>query len=320
MVITIIGILIALLLPAVQTAREAARQLQCKNNLKQIGLGCLSHEHIQKFLPTGGWGNGWAGEPARGFDQRQPGGWLYNILPFIEQQALHDLGLQKGASAAAARQMMTRRVATPIAAYCCPTRRRATAYPYVLGGTGSQYVNLSPQPTMMGRSDYAASGGDTGYDCTCGWFGPGALDEGDGMNETAWNNSVGTSATGIFFIRSKTKIIDIVDGASNTYLAGEKYCNPFHYTDGTSGYDDQGWDVGWDWDVVRWSNNDPNFQPIEDQQGCDHGLAFGSAHSSGFQMVLCDGSVHLMSYSIDPTIHFCLGNRGDGHPMDGKSF
>ena len=86
-VITIIGILIAMLLPAVQAAREAARMAQCRNNLKQLALGCMTHESLTKRLPTGGWGFAWTGDADRGTDSRQPCGWLYNVLPFIEQQA-----------------------------------------------------------------------------------------------------------------------------------------------------------------------------------------------------------------------------------------
>ena len=84
-VITIIGILIALLLPAVQSAREAARIMQCQNNLKQLSLGCLHCEHLNGYYPTGGWGSIWVGDPDRGQGKRQPGGWLFCILPYIEQ-------------------------------------------------------------------------------------------------------------------------------------------------------------------------------------------------------------------------------------------
>ena len=79
------------LLPAIQAAREAGRRNQCRNNLKQMALGANNHLLVHKFLPVGGWGWGWTGDPNYGYDTRQPGGWMSNILPFIEEQAVHDL-------------------------------------------------------------------------------------------------------------------------------------------------------------------------------------------------------------------------------------
>src|SRR4029079_15206288 len=91
-VIAIIGILVALLLPAVQAAREAARRSQCQNHLKQIGLGFLNHEATDKFYPSGGWGFNYVGDPDRGAGKGQPGGWVFSVLPYIEEQAVYDIG------------------------------------------------------------------------------------------------------------------------------------------------------------------------------------------------------------------------------------
>src|SRR5690606_28075703 len=91
-VIAIIGILVALLLPAVQAAREAARRTQCKNNLGQIALGCLLHVDAHQSLPSGGWAKYYTADPNRGYGPDQPGGWCYNILAFVEEESLRDLG------------------------------------------------------------------------------------------------------------------------------------------------------------------------------------------------------------------------------------
>ena len=90
-VIAIIGILVALLLPAVQSAREAARRVQCTNHLKQLGLAALNHESAIRHFPAGGWSYRWIGDPDRGTNWRQPGGQFYNMLPYMEQEVVYQL-------------------------------------------------------------------------------------------------------------------------------------------------------------------------------------------------------------------------------------
>src|SRR6476620_9751486 len=87
-VIAIIGILVALLLPAIQAAREAARRAQCKNHLRQIGIACLNFENSNKIFPAGGWGFLWMGDPDSGMGRHQPGGWIYQVCPYLEEQGV----------------------------------------------------------------------------------------------------------------------------------------------------------------------------------------------------------------------------------------
>jgi len=310
-VITIIGILISLLLPAVQSAREAARRLQCSNSLKQLGLAALNHEQAMGFFPGGGWGDQWAGDPDRGFGGKQPGAWVYVSLPFMEQQALFDMG-KNGDEAG-----RSKKATVPLSCLHCPSRRAAITYPFTIQSTYA-YFNITPGATIA-RCDYAGNAGDV-YSGSIS--GPGSLETGDSWSASTWASQPGgdSASTGIVHIHSQVTMASIRDGTSNTYYAGERYVNPEHYYDGLSYDDDQGWDVGLDPDNARWTVNSESYQPMQDRPGATMGGSFGSAHSAGFNMIFCDGSVHSISYSIDLAIHSYLGNRKDGQTIDGAKF
>jgi len=310
-VVTIIGILIALLLPAVQNAREAGRRTVCANHLKQMADACIHHQSLHGHFPTGGWGWGWAGDPDRGFTRRQPGGWHYNILIYLGQTPLYELGA--GLTGTAKRDAISQRLETPVEIFHCPTRRRAVGYPYP---HGSPYFNCT-RPSPIGRSDYAACSGD--IPGSTFWKGPGSLASGDGLSVADWNRQPGTwdDATGVIFRCSEVQPAHITDGLSSTYMLGERSLDSDRYYDGYECANDQGWDLGYDFDVNRWTHDDRSHHPRQDRpgvSGCE--VAFGSAHPAGFHMAMCDGSVHLMNYTIDGSIHAKLGNRKDGTSLD----
>jgi len=309
-VITIIGILIALLLPAVQAAREAARRTKCKNNIKQLALGSLNHEQQQGHFPTGGWGPFWCGDPDRGLGRRQPGGWTYNILPFMEQSSLYELG--RGRSADEKRTLTAERIQTPLSVFYCPTRRPAALYPT----QSSMNVYECDPVAAAARIDYAVNAGDQLDPEPINY--PATLAEGDNPGY-AWPNP--TECTGICFQRSLIRAADITDGLSYTYLLGEKFLRTDLYENGQCGGDDQNPFTGVNNDQSRIVN--PAYKLSSDQDGPqwnDNRHAFGSAHSSGFHVALCDGSARMIAYSIDPEIHRRLGNRRDGLVIDAKQF
>jgi prepilin-type processing-associated H-X9-DG protein len=215
-------------------------------------------------------------------------------------------------------------MSTPMAMLICPSRRRVVLYPQRPGMTYYYKFGTLPTPALVGKTDYAGNGGST-YDGTNMPGGPSSLSQGDSWPPTQWKSQFHATDTGVIFTHSAIAMNDITDGASCTYLIGEKYCDPDHYTDGMSDWDDQVWDLGMDWDVIRNTGSatswtDLNYVPQQDTPGLGTGLVFGSAHPTGFHMAFCDGSVQFINYTIDYTTHQCLGNRMDGRTINGNKF
>jgi type II secretory pathway pseudopilin PulG len=282
-VIAIIGILLALLLPAVQMAREAARRTECLNHLKQIGLAFHNHHDVYTCFPSGGlWCSGAGGRtmvngsPATYTSQQW--GWCYQIAPYIEQTSIWNL--RAGQDAAI--------IGSPVAIYYCPARSRQKVV------------------TSIAVTDYAGNGGSYGT-----W-----------NSMTSPSNSLDgvltPSVTGPVI-----DFAAITDGSSNTLLVAEKWLYYPWYNDRTTGdgwcIDNEGWCEGWDNDTICYSGtqgNNGGYEVVPPQpdtaKGWDCGYIYGSAHPNGFGAVLCDGSTRFISYNIDPVTWRYLCCRNDG--------
>jgi prepilin-type N-terminal cleavage/methylation domain-containing protein len=322
-VIAIIGVLVALLLPAIQSAREAGRRTQCLNNLRNIGLAFANHLDVHGQYPTGGWGWIWSGDPDRGFGPRQPGGWMYNLLPYMEEQALHDLGKGLAEGSAAKKTAAQKVVQTPLAWAVCPTRRTPDVFPVPWGDNcANPCVNVAaPLPgCVAARSDYAVNASDRGPN-EHGGGGPSSYADGDKGN-FFWRNTRcpgGEPAMcGISFERSTVKLKDVKDGVSKTYLAGEKYLNRMKYGSGNDAADNEWWNVGFDNDMYRTADKEPASDgQVLNAAGVpqDDSNRYGSAHEQAFHVVMADASVKRIPYEIEITVHRLLANRADGLPV-----
>jgi prepilin-type N-terminal cleavage/methylation domain-containing protein len=307
-VIAIIAILIGLLLPAVQKVREAADRMRCSNNLKQLGLACHNHHDTFGYFPSGGWGWNWTGDPDRGPGLKQPGGWIFSTLPFVEQENVYKLGA--GLTGAAKQTAISQRIRIPLPIYNCPSRRaggpfpNAGNYPYI--ETGSI---ITPE---MARTDYVGNAGDQQSAENGG--GPLSLAEGD--NSAFWGVAPYNSVMpGVIFQRSEIRIADVIDGTSNTYIIGEKYIASDLYESGTDGGDNENMFTGYNNDVCRTTFRLPLQDRKSFQSPPDPTFRFGSAHISGFNVMKCDGSVSLVNYQVDPLVHRNAGHRAsDGQP------
>ena len=328
-VIAIIGVLVALLLPAIQAAREAARRNQCLSQIKQLALGCLNTHDTQKHFPTGGWGWGWVGDPDRGFGLDQPGGWVFNVLPFIEQQALHDLGSDGNPNALTPQQMKGAAdvLEQPISIINCPSRRPNIPWPMKINSAAelpnAEYREAS---AVAGRSDYAISSGTRSTELNKG---PDNYASSESFNWVQkqvpkWFELL----DGISFQRSQIKMQHITDGTSQTLMIGEKFIPPSQYATGSFAGDNETWCTGWNNDNFRiiygvqtaigsatYNIREP-LADVDDSSAADIQSRFGSAHPSVWIAAYCDGSAHGISYDADPEMLRRLASRHDGLVLD----
>lgn len=297
-VIAIIGMLVALLLPAVQAARESARRAQCTSHLKQIALAIHNHAGQRTIFPDGGeepWfaprvmvGSSPAAAP------QQNWGWPYQILPFVEEENTWRIANDAEV------------VKVPIPLYFCPSRRgpEVRDQPHLLN------FNL---PAVRSMIDYAGNGGTdrTGSE---GW---GMM--GNGLDGVIVRRPGGNDRS------SSVSFRKLVDGSSFTLLVGEKCLNMGllgePQTDDDSGYCD-----GWDWESIRWGFVPPSpdwYDSNRDVASAENATlhaSFGSSHTEGFNAALCDGSVRFVSFDVSLDVFKCLCNRDDGFVLDSNSF
>jgi prepilin-type N-terminal cleavage/methylation domain-containing protein/prepilin-type processing-associated H-X9-DG protein len=350
-VIAIIGVLVALLLPAVQAAREAARNAQCKNSLKQIGLAMINYESAKKEFPAGGWGFRWMGDPNAGTGPRQPGGWIYQVAPYFEQAGVTFIG--SGARGEPRKEALAAQRGAVIPLLYCPSRRHAGTLPSL-----EECFNSVISLTGDAKSDYAANGGayrlapnrgplpNADYtDCegrfpTCRTSPTANPDEwkspGDG--------NIADNFSGIVTARTGAKLRQVLDGSSNTIMAGEKYLPPEFYdtttyeskTGGSAADDNPGDNSaiyqGFDLDTVRWPNGklsdagapEGNLPTPDTEPAGNHATRnqyykttgahrMGSAHPGGVNLVYVDGSVHAIGFDVDPLAWNSLADRHDGN-------
>lgn len=314
-VIAIIGILVAMLLPAVQAAREAARRTTCINQLKQMGLACLNYESLEREFPTGGT------QPWHGDDFGDAYGWMVQILPYVENTALQDISSGYG-SGDESRDRIVR--STPVSLYNCPSRRGATVV-YVQSNSGAP-VNGCDAGCAL--TDYAAATPANVLDVRRlnhdPWFWQGVI-----------NGNIAAAASSRFvhegqrypvsyqgvITRTKmsraTRTNHVTDGLSKTIMIGEKRLHIDLYQTGAP-YDDIGWTDGWDFDTVRYTGYQPGPdvpEPVENPVPPDlngYGFHFGSAHASVFNACFADGHVQSVPFDIDITVFNTLGDRADG--------
>jgi len=316
-VISIIGIVIALLLPAVQGARETARRTQCANNFKQMGLGEIVYERTYGYYATRAW------EEFNG--QHQQPNWPVALLPHVDEAGL--FGRWARAFGYNGQTPQPGEVLSiysfPVRGFYCPIRRAAEAYPY-FAHTAIFYGSA------MCKIDYALNGGNLHFVGTATTAHVPLKDLGlwDTKIESTWDDT--RQQAGSRAVAAKVRAKDIRDGLSKTYMIGEKTVAANSYTNGGSLGDGTIYQCR-DEECIRNGDLPPSPDPAKnptspwDVDGFHCGahftcMQFGSAHTKCWQAVFCDGSVHQLIYSMDHSTHKALATRAGGDLPNSADF
>jgi len=311
-VITIIGVLIALLLPAVQAAREAARQLQCQNNLKQLGLACLNYESTQSTMPLL-------------YASSNQLGWITEILPFFEQDSIYNrYDMTQPWFDAANAAVCKQRIPT----LECPS----SSLPHVYTGTDSAFAGQSPNAmttfTVAVTDYFAISGAGT----TTTAKAPSTIPS--GYFYVYPSASTTTDLAGMFGAQKSTNVVchrlaEVTDGLSNTVMIGEMSGRPWLYLSpgkqiaaanfpsyvSTSSMDAAN-NYALNYGMGAWAHNnnfamgtwsrDGTMQGGDSAVNCSNYRGMFSFHPTGACAAFGDGSVHLLGREISPAVFFAL--------------
>jgi prepilin-type N-terminal cleavage/methylation domain-containing protein len=324
-VITIIAILIALLIPAVNGAREASRKTTCNSNLRQIAIASVAHLELQGTFPSSGYGT-MSGDQIsgnRGFHERQGGSWLYNILPYIDLGHLRDVGSnQVGGTCPPVYRCPTtfssRSTRQGVNSYAGNRGTIDTRFPAKqgsYGGTNHNYapvrsVNADGQQVHVSVSEgYAPEQQESFRQQYPGY--PHALGNLPYSPGSPGNGLVTYPITGVIAPWGRVRADDVTDGMSRTFMAGERF-DDYSETEVESGSLSQSWIKAGE--VTTRFTIDPPLCALtwNKKTGWEFDYQhdnFGARHADSYGMVMCDGSVRQVAFTIDPAVFRDSGTR-----------
>lgn len=315
-VIAIIGILIAMLLPAVQQVREAARRIECANKIRQLGLAVINYESAHNHFPSG-WIGGQDGPTETGW------GWTAQILPFMEQVAVaNQIQLTENLVEYKFDEVVVNHIPN---LFCPSSTHNTTTFELevvrIQAGSDSAigigfHDEPEPEPYFIGRTHYVGCIGSSVQQVLMD-----ANDDGEGEGEMCPDlnllSEYDRNINGVFYQNSETGYQHLLDGSSNTILLGERSSGTFDssWAGVVTGSEFAGWRV------VGWTGEPPNNEVSTDQAHF-HGFAqFNSMHTGGVtNFAFADGSVHSVDENVTAELFFAMGTIHGGEIIDHSAY